>query len=86
MKARDKKFQSIDEESPDHFQFLRAAINVVWAYNAMLGPIEMDRQTFATLMREARSRVDLLKEEYDELKEKVARIEEAKSRKLRKAA
>jgi hypothetical protein len=86
MKKMEKKFKSIDEESPDHFQFLRAAINVVWVYNAMLGPIQVDRHTFTTLMREARSRVDLLQEEYDELKEKADRSEKVKPKKLKRAA
>ncbi len=76
-----KNFKSIDEESPDHFEFLRAAINVVWVYNAALSPIEIDRHTFTTLMREARSRLDLLREDFRELKKKIDRGEKTKSRK-----
>lgn len=65
----------ICQEMPDHFDFIKAAVDVVWTYHHdSCRSICYYDETIPTLMREARNRCDSLEKDFDRLKALERRI------------
>ncbi len=60
--------------------FLRAVTDVIYTQNDNKVRTLLNKDTYVVLMAEARSRLNELENEYDQLQEKVERYEKAKSR------
>jgi hypothetical protein len=63
-----EKVVSVNREMPGHFDFIKAAVDVAWAYHHdRHRSITLDDETIPTLMREARNRCESLEKDFDAL-------------------